>query len=69
MPGIAYLTAGRNITNETERQQGYTLALRITFKDQAALETYGSHPVHQEFVSLLDGVIDNIIVADYPIHG
>lgn len=67
IPGIVQLTAGRNVMREEDYFHGYTLALRITFEDQNALEAYGPHPVHQDFVSSLEGIIDTIIVADYPI--
>ncbi|GGF96003.1 Dabb family protein [Paenibacillus abyssi] len=67
IPGIVDLTAGINVTEETDNQQGYTLGLRVTFENQEALRQYGPHPVHQQFVQSLDGIIDNVIVVDYPV--
>ncbi|TCN21155.1 Dabb family protein [Mesobacillus foraminis] len=67
IPGIMELTAGINVTEEIENKQGYTLALRITFENKHALHDYLPHPIHQEFVSSLNGVIDNVIVVDYEI--
>jgi hypothetical protein len=67
VPGIVELTAGINETTETGNIQGYTLGLRVTFADQQALLAYGPHPAHQSFVSKLDGLIENVIVIDYPI--
>jgi hypothetical protein len=67
VPGIIDLTAGYNVTTETDNIQGYTLGLRVTFTDQQSLLAYGPHPAHQHFVSLLDGLLDNVIVVDYPI--
>jgi hypothetical protein len=67
IPGIVQLTAGNNETSETGNIQGYTLGLRVTFTDKQALLDYGPHPAHQSFVSLLDGILDNVIVIDYPI--
>ncbi|MGG1638557.1 Dabb family protein [Paenibacillus sp. FSL K6-3182] len=67
VPGIIELTAGCNVTTETDNIQGYTLGLRVTFKDQQSLLDYGPHPAHQHFVGLLDGLLDNVIVVDYPI--
>ncbi|WP_241674502.1 Dabb family protein [Paenibacillus luteus] len=67
--GIVELTAGRNETTETGNIQGYTLGLRVTFTDQQSLLAYGPHPAHQRFVSMLDGLIENVIVIDYPISG
>ncbi|MCT2535398.1 Dabb family protein [Aquibacillus koreensis] len=66
IPGIVELTAGINVTEEVENKHGYTLALRITFEDKQALDHYLPHPVHQAFVSSLDGYIENVVVADYP---
>ncbi|MBM7570065.1 Dabb family protein [Aquibacillus albus] len=67
IPGIVELTAGVNVTEEKERGQGYTLGLRVTFEDEEALKQYGPHPVHQDFVKSLKGVIEDVIVVDYPI--
>ncbi|KWX78620.1 Dabb family protein [Paenibacillus jilunlii] len=67
IPGIVGLTAGVNETEETENIHGYTLGLRVTFSDQEALRKYGPHPAHQHFVGLLEGIIENVVVVDYPI--
>jgi Stress responsive A/B Barrel Domain len=67
IPGIVELTAGINVTEETEQIQGYILGLRITFKNKQALDNYLPHPFHQEFVSSLSGIIENVIVVDYEI--
>lgn len=69
VPGIVELTAGTNQTPETDNIQGYTLGLRVTFTDRQALLNYGPHPAHQAFVRLLDGLLDNVIVVDYPADG
>lgn len=67
IPGIVELTAGVNITEETENIHGYTLGLRVTFADQEALQQYGPHPAHQGFVALLEGIIESVVVVDYPV--
>ncbi|OAS17888.1 Dabb family protein [Paenibacillus oryzisoli] len=67
IPGICDISAGINVTEETENIKGYTLGLRVTFKDLESLRSYGPHPAHQEFVKSLDGILDNVIVVDYPI--
>ncbi|WP_339255904.1 Dabb family protein [Paenibacillus sp. FSL R5-0713] len=67
IPGIAALTAGTNATEETDRIQGYTIGLRVTFEDQDALRAYGPHPAHQAFVASLDGWVEDVIVVDYEI--
>ncbi|WP_458460941.1 Dabb family protein [Paenibacillus sp.] len=67
IPGIVALSAGINATEETERNQGYAIGLRVTFEDQYALRAYGSHPAHQAFVASLDGWVEDVIVVDYAI--
>ncbi|GAS82480.1 Dabb family protein [Paenibacillus amylolyticus] len=67
IPGIVALTAGINETEETDRIQGYTIGLRVTFEDQDALRAYGPHPAHQAFVASLDGWVEDVIVVDYAI--
>lgn len=67
IPGIIDLTAGINVTEETDHIQGFTLGLRVTFEDQEALRAYGSHPAHQAFVASLNGWVENVIVTDFPI--
>jgi hypothetical protein len=67
IPGIVEITAGVNATEEIDRQQGYRIGLRVTFEDQEALRQYGPHPLHQAFVQSLNGIVKNVIVADYPI--
>ena len=67
IPGIIALTAGLNVTEETDNIHGYSLGLRVTFESQEALREYGPHPAHQDFVKALDGVLDNVVVVDYPI--
>ncbi|WJH34814.1 Dabb family protein [Paenibacillus sp. CC-CFT747] len=67
IPGIAELTAGRNVTEETDNRRGYAIGLRVTFESKEALQAYGPHPAHQRFVRALDGLLDNVVVVDYPI--
>ncbi len=67
IPGIVDISAGINVTEETANRHGYSLGLRVTFKDREALREYGPHPLHQDFVSSLDGILDNVVVVDYPI--
>ncbi len=69
IPGIVELTAGVNVTEETGNIHGYTLGLRVTFTDQEALRQYGPHPAHQDFVGMLEGIIENVVVVDYPVTG
>lgn len=66
IPGILDISAGLNETEEVENIHGYSLGLRVTFEDLASLRSYGPHPVHQEFMKSLDGILENVIVVDYP---
>ncbi|OBZ14670.1 stress protein [Bacillus sp. FJAT-27264] len=68
IPGIVQITAGVNETEETDNMRGYTLGLRVTFENKEALHQYGPHPKHQDFVQMLTGILDNVVVADYPIQ-
>ncbi|KAL0485881.1 hypothetical protein AKO1_002154 [Acrasis kona] len=47
--GLLELNFGQTFT--TDRAQGYTHALRARFVNKEALEKYGPHPVHQEYVA------------------
>ncbi|SDO16253.1 Dabb family protein [Alkalicoccus daliensis] len=67
IPGIAALTAGINVTEEIENIKGYTLGLRVTFEDKSSLDSYANHPEHLKFVASLEGVIEDVIVVDYPL--
>ena len=68
IPGIVELTAGVNVTDETDNHKGYSLGLRVTFKSKQDLEQYGPHPIHQEFVRSLSNNIEDVIVVDFPIN-
>ncbi|WP_245850992.1 Dabb family protein [Paenibacillus herberti] len=67
VPGIVELTAGFNETEETGNIHGYTLGLRVTFTDREALRAYGPHRAHQAFVASLEGLVEKVVVVDYPI--
>jgi len=67
IPGIVSMSAGRNATHETDNVHGFTLGLRITFEDREALLAYGPHPVHQQFVASLAGLLERVVVVDYEI--
>ncbi|ASA20825.1 Dabb family protein [Paenibacillus donghaensis] len=68
IPGIVEITAGVNVTEETANIHGYTLGLRVTFESREALLAYGPHPAHQYFVGLLGGILDQVVVVDYPVN-
>ncbi|NBD23816.1 Dabb family protein [Paenibacillus glycinis] len=68
IPGLVEVTAGLNVTEETDNKHGYSLGLRVTFESREALRAYGPHPLHQDFVKGLAGVLENVVVVDYPIQ-
>ncbi|REE67679.1 stress responsive alpha/beta barrel protein [Paenibacillus taihuensis] len=67
IPGIVDISAGINVTEETDNIHGYSLGLRVTFENKEALRAYGPHPLHQAFVQQLGGLLENVVVVDYPI--
>ncbi|MDO7906948.1 Dabb family protein [Paenibacillus sp. JX-17] len=66
IPGIIDMSAGVNVTEEVQNIRGFTLGLRVTFEDLDSLRAYGPHPLHQAFVASLDGVLEEVVVVDYP---
>jgi hypothetical protein len=59
IPGLLETWVGQNIS---PRSQGYELGGVMKFNDRAALEAYGSHPVHQELLSWLLPLIEPVEV-------
>jgi stress responsive alpha/beta barrel protein len=59
IPGLVETSVGVNIS---PRAQGYELGGVMKFADQAALDTYGPHPVHQKLLSWLIPLIDPLEV-------
>lgn len=51
------------MTEETENIHSYSLGLRITFENREALQSYLCHPMHQAFVQMLDGLVENVVVV------
>jgi antibiotic biosynthesis monooxygenase (ABM) superfamily enzyme len=62
IPGILETVIGKN---DSPRGQGYEIGGAMKFPDQAALEAYNAHPVHQELLKWLVPLIDAIEV-DFP---
>ncbi|MDB5085387.1 MAG: stress protein [Bacilli bacterium] len=67
IPGVVDVSAGINVTEETEKIHGYQFGFRITFENQDYLRNYRPHPVHKEFGQAIKGLTENVIVMDYPI--
>ena len=67
IPGVMDIQMGHNFS---ERSQGYDMGLTVRFTDQAALDNYGPHPLHQEFVAYMDEIgIEDKLVVDFEIEG
>jgi hypothetical protein len=62
IPGLLETFAGENIS---PRGAGYAFGGVMKFADQASLDAYGSHPVHQKLLTWLLPLIDPIEV-DFP---
>lgn len=56
--------AGTNVSPEN-LAQGFTHAFVVTFRDAAGRDAYLPHPAHKEFVKLIDGKIDKVLVVDF----
>jgi len=54
-------------TNNSEEGMsgGFTHCFTVTFRDEAGRDAYLPHPAHREFVKLLAGRIDDVLVFDY----
>jgi hypothetical protein len=59
IPGMLETWVGENIS---PRSQGYELGGVMKFENRAALESYGSHPVHQALLDWLMPLIEPIEV-------
>ena len=56
--------AGTNVSPEN-LDQGYTHAFIVSFATTKDRDDYLPHPAHKEFVKLLDGKIDKVLVFDF----
>jgi len=61
---IQGLALGESLPN-SERDDGFTHAFLLTFKDEKGRDAYLPHPAHQEFVQLLRPHLDKAFVIDY----
>ncbi|MCQ4087809.1 Dabb family protein [Saccharibacillus sp. JS10] len=68
IPGIVDLSAGINVTEETEHAQGFSLGIRVTFEDQQTCRDYAVHPLHQSFLQSIGTFVDGIVVVDYTVN-
>lgn len=56
--------AGTNVSPE-QLDQGFTHAFVVSFRNAADRDAYLPHPAHKEFVKLIDGKIDKVLVFDF----
>lgn len=61
---VVDLEWGTNVSPEN-KNQGFTHCFLVTFKDKAGLEKYLPHPKHKDFVKLLGGIVDKVLVVDF----
>ena len=57
IPGVLESHVGKNVS---PRGQGYAIGGVMKFADQAALEAYNAHPVHQDLLKWLVPLIEAI---------
>jgi hypothetical protein len=62
IPSVLESHVGKNVS---PRGQGYVIGGVMKFADQAALESYNAHPVHQSLLEWLVPLIEAIEV-DFP---
>lgn len=61
---VQTLELGKNLDSNT-RNDGYTECLFVTFRDEAGLKTYATHPGHEAFKKVLGPMVDKVLVFDY----
>lgn len=60
---VRELSCGRNLS---PRGQGHAVGLRVLLDDEAALQTYLDHPLHQQALTeVILPLIELVTVADY----
>ena len=65
LPAIKAFEWGTNVSPEG-LGQGFTHIFTLTFASKEALEKQYLHePAHQEFVAMLDGLLEKALVVDY----
>jgi hypothetical protein len=64
IPGVLSISGGKNNSPEN-LNKGFSHCFIITFLNHQAREEYLPHPKHQEFVSQLRPVIEDVFVIDF----
>ena len=64
IPQIQSLEWGTNVSKEN-LDKGFTHMWVLSFKNEADVQTYIDHKVHQDFVALLKPILDDAFVLDF----
>ena len=65
LPAVLGFEWGTNVSPEN-LHQGFTHVFTLTFASQTDLEQrYLHEPAHQQFVAMLDGLLEKALVVDY----
>jgi hypothetical protein len=64
IPGVLSIKGGKNNSPEN-LSKGFSHCFVITFSNEQARKEYLPHPEHQEFVSQLKPLIEDVFVIDF----
>jgi len=64
IPGVLSITGGKNNSPEN-LNKGFSHCFVITFENEPARTAYLPHPEHQEFVSILRPLVEDVFVIDF----
>ena len=66
IPGVLHVAAGRALPSDRPVvDDGFDVAVVMTFEDEAALRAYDAHPLHQRAVAdTLRPLVDRLIIYD-----
>ena len=62
--GIVAFEAGTNVSTEG-KSDGLTHCFQVSFRDQAALDSYLKHPAHDKYVQVVRPRREKVVVFDY----
>jgi len=66
LPGVIDVTAGPPLASErAEVDDSFDVAIVMTFRDEAALRAYETHPAHKAAVqSVLRPLVERVVIYD-----
>jgi hypothetical protein len=65
--GREAISVGVNTTEEVELKHGYSVGMRMMFRDLDALRGYRVHPEHEKLVKFSQTIVDKVVVVDLEI--